>query len=147
MQAASTLTLAKQPLAVTAAEDTQGWNGITLPVSDKSTGYPDAPGGAGFVSQWGYVGFFYSFFTQLTMENNGDVDMSTVASLASSSSEGTRVLFTENHDMVRWWERAGFNLLISFPAGHALCSLCVCVVWCVCVCVCTAVCCGVRAAH
>lgn len=99
MQQANTLTLNLQPKAVTAAEDTQGWSGITAPVSDKSTGYPHAPGGAGFVSQWGYVDFFYSFFTQLTEANNGDVDMSTVANLASTSTEGTRVLFTENHDM------------------------------------------------
>ena len=45
-------------------------------------------------------GFFYAFFTQLTMEDNSNVDMGQVAQLASSSSEGTRVLFTENHDMV-----------------------------------------------
>ena len=100
MQKANTVTLQLQPMAVTSAEDTQGWAGITDPVSDTSSGLPGAPGGAGFVSQWGYVGFFYSFFTQLTEANNQNVDMNTVATLASSSTEGTRVLFTENHDMV-----------------------------------------------
>ena len=128
MQAANNLTMALQPMAVTAAEDSQDWPSITEPISDKSAGYPGAPGGGGFVSQWGYKvrklsaceryrcactsrircrcyvqGFFYSFYTYLTEANNRDVDMSTVASLASSSAEGTRVLFTENHDMV--WER------------------------------------------
>lgn len=99
MQAANQLTLQLQPAAVTAAEDTQGWVDIVDPVSDQSAGLPGAAGGAGFVSQWGYVGFFYAFFTDLTQSDNSDVNMQQVATLASSSTEGRRVLFTENHDM------------------------------------------------
>lgn len=99
MQQANTAMLRNNGNAISAAEDTQGWVDVTLPVSDLNAGYPNAKGGGGFVSQWGYKGFFYSFFTQLTESDNGNVDMSTVATLASSSTEGRRVLFTENHDM------------------------------------------------
>ena len=117
MQKANTVTLQLQPMAVTSAEDTQGWAGITDPVSDTSSGLPGAPGGAGFVSQWGYVGFFYSFFTQLTEANNQDVDMNTVATLASSSTEGTRVLFTENHDMASQQNHGRIPNIVN-PGGN-----------------------------
>lgn len=54
MQAANSLTLELEPKAVTAAEDSQDYASITDPVDDHSAGWPAAPGGAGFVSQWGY---------------------------------------------------------------------------------------------
>lgn len=75
--------------------DDQGWPDLTAPTDDWKAGLPGAPGGAGFNGQWGYKDFYYPFFAQLTMANNGAVDMSTVANLATTSTEGSRVLFTE----------------------------------------------------
>ena len=72
------------------AEDDQGNPLLTQSV---------ASGGAGFSSQWAYKDWAYGFIQALTSSDNASVNASAIASLLSSSTEGRRMLFTENHDV------------------------------------------------
>ena len=91
------------------AEDDQGDPAVTAPV---------ASGGLGFQSQWGYHGFYYAFFAQLTRPTNEHINASLVAALLQRSSEGPRVLFTENHDMASNQNKGRVPAVVD-PGGSA----------------------------
>ncbi len=89
------------------AEDDQGSPEVTAPV---------AQGGLGFGSQWGYQDFFYGFFAQLTRPTNAHVNATLIAALMESSTEGTRVAFTENHDQASNQNRGRVPKVVD-PSG------------------------------
>jgi 1,4-alpha-glucan branching enzyme len=93
----------------TTAEDDQGDAAVTAPI---------ASGGLGFGSQWGYQGFFYGFFGQLTRPTNEHLNATLVAALLQSSIEGNRVLFTENHDMASNQNKGRVPAVVD-PGGSA----------------------------
>ena len=92
------------------AEDDQGWPGVTAPVSE---------GGLNFSAQWAYQDFYYGFvLNQLIVADNSAINASAIASLVAFSTEGERVVFTENHDTASSQNLGRIPAVVD-PGGNA----------------------------
>ena len=85
------------PRAITIAEDLQSWPNITEPID--STQLDTYSSGYGFDAQWD-DSFFYTIVPMLTSSDDGQRDVTKLASLLSGLAPMQNVVYTEDHDKV-----------------------------------------------